>query len=416
MDDLHDDILNLQTDIGDTQQDVEDIKAGFGFDSALGGTITLGEWIHDFFEGIVQEARFTALENSDTAQKTRLDHLEIKTQKIDYYTSTNKTVVNSELQCITLSTNTIMPDTGSILNLNANCKMSGALWVNSIVPYSDNILTLSAENVNIGALIDTTTIEIKADANIDITTDTLNLLATDLNITGEQVNIDQGNFFNCNANTNLYGSITNIGNESGDILNVKSGSINIGLQANTGSCEISTNTNITLRTATTDLICDTTNISGSVYCGNPAQTTNKVLYSYGELISGIMFTLKENALSAKRDVFMYATKLTGAISDGLGTLNIWCKNIIYTNINNIYYKTSTASGFNDVSCEITAGVGGNNSGQIKTIANVIDLEANTVYIGRDIASDVYVRGDLYCERLFSADGQIDMSNAILAQF
>ena len=53
---------------------------------------------------------------------------------------------------------------------------------------------------------------------------------------------------------------------------------------------------------------------------------------------------------------------------------------------------------------------------MKTQANEIDLEANTVYIGKDIASDVYVRGDLYCKRLFSADGQIDMSNAILAQF
>ena len=50
---------------------------------------------------------------------------------------------------------------------------------------------------------------------------------------------------------------------------------------------------------------------------------------------------------------MYATKLTGAISDGLGTLNIWCKNIIYTNINNIYYKTSTASGFNDATTVIS---------------------------------------------------------------
>ena len=55
---------------GDTQQDVEDIKAGFGFDSALCGTITLGEWVHDFLEGLIAEARFTALKNSDIAQKT----------------------------------------------------------------------------------------------------------------------------------------------------------------------------------------------------------------------------------------------------------------------------------------------------------------------------------------------------------
>ena len=97
-------------------------------------------------------------------------------------------------------------------------------------------------------------------------------------------------------------------------------------------------------------------------------------------------------------------------------MNILCRKLIYTNLTNIYYRTSFTSGYDDVSTEITAGVGGNNSGQIKTIANVIDLEANTVYIGRDIASDVYVRGDLYCERLFSADGRIDMSDAILAQW
>ena len=47
---------------------------------------------------------------------------------------------------------------------------------------------------------------------------------------------------------------------------------------------------------------------------------------------------------------------------------------------------------------------------MKTQCNEIDLEANTVYLGIDISSDVIVRGDLYCERLFSNDGRIDSND------
>ena len=99
----------------------------------------------------------------------------------------------------------------------------------------------------------------------------------------------------------------------------------------------------------------------------------------------------------------------------IGTLDILCRNIIYSNINNIYYRSSLGSGFNDVSTIITGG-SINNGGNLKMQCDKIDLEANIIYLGKDISSDLYVRGDLYCERLFSADGQIDMSNAILAQF
>ena len=114
-------------------------------------------------------------------------------------------------------------------------------------------------------------------------------------------------------------------------------------------------------------------------------------------------------------MYFICKKLIGASANGLGSLFVVARNFTFSNIQNIYYKSNDANEFNDVSISLSSGTI-NNYGKMKTQANEIDLEANTVYIGKDIASDVYVRGDLYCERLFSADGQIDMSNAILAQF
>ena len=113
---------------------------------------------------------------------------------------------------------------------------------------------------------------------------------------------------------------------------------------------------------------------------------------------------------------MYATKLTGAISDGLGTLNIWCKNIIYTNINNIYYKTSTASGFNDATTVISNVYNFENGGSVKHQSAIYDIEVGTVYIGNDTTSNTYIRGNCKIHNLLSDDGVVEMMDGVFSQF
>ena len=93
------------------------------------------------------------------------------------------------------------------------------------------------------------------------------------------------------------------------------------------------------------------------------------------------------------------------------------RNFTFSNIQNIYYKSLDSNLNPDVTTIITAGVGGGiNHGKMKTQANEIELDANTINIGRNSDSITRVKGIFYAEQIFSDDGRIDVSNAILAQF
>jgi hypothetical protein len=96
-----------------------------------------------------------------------------------------------------------------------------------------------------------------------------------------------------------------------------------------------------------------------------------------------------------RNALMYGKKLAGATAHGVGSLVSVCRNYTFANIQNVFYKSLDTNGFNDVSVVITAGAVTNNTGGIKTQASVIDLEAPTVYLGRDANSIVNVRGPIY---------------------
>lgn len=222
--------------------------------------------------------------------------------------------------------------------------------------------------------------------------------------------------------------------------------MNIGTQANCGSCEVATNTGITLRTATLNVIASTTNIGsdlvvdatkivytnkivagitagvdtlqlnsasgsgvellkissntdidplytfsakGSVVIGDSTQTgavESFTCYTEFQLKSAI--TLYENISSAYKDAIIYATKTVGATVNFIGTLNFFARNFIYTNINNIYYRTSTVSGFNDVTTSIsTINAAVQNGGRCLTQAYQYDIESPTFNIGTANTTD-----------------------------
>lgn len=216
--------------------------------------------------------------------------------------------------------------------------------------------------------------------------------------------------------------------------------MNIGTQANCGSCEIATNTSINLRTNVLSLIAPTTNIDsdvtinpvkilsankiiagvqagtdilqlnsastagvellkissnteidplytlsakGNVVIGDSTQTgAVESFTSYSEFQLKSAITFYENITSAYKDAIIYATKTVGATVNFIGTLNFFARNYIYTNINNIYYRTSTVSGFNDVTTTIsTINAAVQNGGRLLQQAYQYDVESPTFNIG-----------------------------------
>ena len=87
-----------------------------------------------------------------------------------------------------------------------------------------------------------------------------------------------------------------------------------------------------------------------------------------------------------------------------------------TNINNIYYKTSTASGFNDATTIISSGYNFENGGSVKHQSSIYDIEAGTVYIGNNTSSNTYIRGACKIHNLISDDGVIEMMDGVFNQF
>jgi uncharacterized membrane-anchored protein len=58
--------------------------------------------------------------------------------------------------------------------------------------------------------------------------------------------------------------------------------------------------------------------------------------SYSEFKLKSALTFYQNISSTFKDAAIYATKLAGATTDWIGTLNILCRKLIYTNLTNIY--------------------------------------------------------------------------------
>ena len=65
------------------------------------------------------------------------------------------------MQFVSLSTNTIQPDTGSTLNTNSGAlKLTGALWVDDIIPLSQtNTIQITGQKLILGTAAITQTIE-----------------------------------------------------------------------------------------------------------------------------------------------------------------------------------------------------------------------------------------------------------------
>jgi hypothetical protein len=198
-------------------------------------------------------------------------------------------------------------------------KLTGALWVDDIIPLSNtNTIQIVGQKIILGTAPITTTIEVITNTKIDITTPIINLICdakipsgkklicnqivqntlTDNLIIGNGVlagqenlkissnmSIDANYTLTNNGITNLYGATVNIGDNPYDILNVKSGTINLGQMDFTGTCEIATNTGITLRSQNLDIIVDNIDIEGDVVIDGLKQIkTNKIVAgNIGEL-------------------------------------------------------------------------------------------------------------------------------------
>lgn len=169
-----------------------------------------------------------------------------------------------------------------------------------------------------------------------------------------------------------------------------------------------------------DIESPTTSIKSNTFqVGDSTASASYNSYFNSYLSSNYVFILNETSVNSITNPYancvLYAKKLAGATTEGIGSLFAVARNFTFSNIQNVNYKSADANTYNDITEVITAGVGGSNSGGLKTQANVIDLEANNVYIGKDLASYTHIRGSCYIENLISNDGNIEITGS-MSQF
>jgi len=473
------DISNIQDDIGDINQHLTDLDAGLtAVGITAGGAATLAGVAEATALSALTLAG--TAEGLAIGANERCSLLETKTQRQDFLSASgqepDRTLFNSDVVATRVRTNTILSDIGSNLafNIGGTASFSNGLTCGSafnqtgladINNFASDTRFANDVNFNQNAGNDAlTTFNCPTQFNnINYFNGKSNyfyaeipafpaspraityfytplLLYDNMEINGN-ITMEQNKTLLCNkiiANPLMVG-VDEIQLNSGyavgtENLRIRSNmeldpnytftlngimngaTLNFGTQAICGSAEIATNTGITLRTATTNIISTTTNISNNVRCGDETQTTATSLISYGQFILRSGLTLYEDITSTFKDALIYAEKLAGATSDFIGTLNMVAQQFIYTNINKIFYRTSFATGFNDVEITIIPVYSIQHGGSYKIQSAIQDLESPIIYIGKDANSVVECRGTFFCENIQSGDGRIDMPDDIFAQF